>query len=320
VSEKLLIYLDQSLVSTMAKQREGQVRPQNAEAGAIAGTLFRLLWRLVDADRVVCPRSTVHDQETDLDSRISDAVYRVIYELSGDAEFITYTEIAYGQVERALRRYVGVPTDNEGDWRHAFTRNPHRPLRRPRLYSRLQAPGEWIEEDRAVRERVRAFRQDRAGERNRSRRGTFAEYRAAEFAGVVRWNFSTPPAGAMPEHGLRLAFAHAELVGSMDEAAAQSYAGFFASPKFRGVPFYDILCSLNAGFSYYQPTRRPRASDLFDFMALAQAMPYVDIVTTDQQMKAMAVQLGLDKRYGVVVYSSAMEDVRALTDRLSQLA
>ena len=64
--KKQLIYLDQSFVSTMAKQLAGQVRSGHSASGQLMGQLHSLLDRLVAANKVLCPRSAVHDQETDL--------------------------------------------------------------------------------------------------------------------------------------------------------------------------------------------------------------------------------------------------------------
>lgn len=74
-----------------------------------------------------------------------------------------------------------------------------------------------------------------------------------------------------------------------------------------------------AGFSYYEPNRNPKRSDPYDLTAISSAAPYVDIVTTDQEMKTMFVRLGLHTRYHVEVYSSSLKDINNLADRLTPL-
>jgi hypothetical protein len=115
------------LCSTMAKQQAGQVRADNADLGRAMGDLNTTLARLVDKDEVLCPKSAVHDQETDLfrnaDVALSDRIHDVLTELSDGQSFQTYGYIEFGQTVRALRSYLGLSTDPEdGRWQHAFYR------------------------------------------------------------------------------------------------------------------------------------------------------------------------------------------------------
>src|SRR5258708_38811482 len=88
--KKLLIYLDQHFVSDMAKQLGGAVKEQHAERGLAVGRLYGLLSQLVDEDKIVCPRSIVHDQETGFDSRLTGVIHRVLHELAGDTSSRVY--------------------------------------------------------------------------------------------------------------------------------------------------------------------------------------------------------------------------------------
>ena len=60
--KKQLIYLDQSYVSTMAKQLAGQVRPGQAELGKTLGELHSLLARLVAKNKASGRCSASGDQ------------------------------------------------------------------------------------------------------------------------------------------------------------------------------------------------------------------------------------------------------------------
>ena len=68
--KKLLVYLDQSYVSSMANQATGVTRPEHAAAGRTMGRLLDTLRTLVDQDKILCPSSAVHDQELGFDDRL----------------------------------------------------------------------------------------------------------------------------------------------------------------------------------------------------------------------------------------------------------
>jgi hypothetical protein len=334
----------------MAKQAASEVRPNHVQLGDAMGLLHAELRRLVEEDKVVCPRSTVHDQETDFDSRLADATHAVIRELSGDTGFLIYRTIEDGQTSRALRRYLGLPADAEGKWQQAFDSNPQHPLTRPRLWVRIPVPEAFIKDDRSRKARIHDFHVQQASLRVGQPTLNFVEARARQLAGVVdqvyrkavieflqryrEWlqgnsphlsNSSTDAEvvdflnALGPPSGYRLLCEYAALTGQAHISPDERYWGFFESRDFDSIFFYDIFCSLEAGLVVYEPARKPKPSDAYDFAALASVLPYVDIVTTDSAMKNMLVKLGLHKRYSVEVYSSRLADVSALHERLMHL-
>jgi hypothetical protein len=106
----------------------------------------------------------------------------------------------------------------------------------------------------------------------------------------------------------------------IDDRRRERFSYFFESPEFDAIPYYDIICSLEAGFIAYKKDRKPKESDPYDFAALGSVLPYVDIVTTDATMKDMIVQLQLDQRYKTDVYSARHTDVLRLTKSLEALS
>ncbi len=306
---KLLLYLDQSFVSGMAKGRPPHMRK-----------LYDVLAPLVDDDTVVCPRSVVHDQETDLDDRISDAVHRIIRELAGGVSFRTYEEVLGGQLDRACLRYLGLPGEDEGAWEHAFDVDPRAGLRRPRVDVRIKSPEEWAEGTRAMKDRVLSVRTNQSsvhGTRVTTHRwrGTLDDLVEPQFGGIIQCNFNS-----QSELAMRLALT---IVTLTPEAKRREnpdlLAEFLDSAQLRAIPIFNIWANLEAGFLYHEANRVPRASDVFDQMALSLVLPYVDIATMDQSMKGMAQRLNLDQQYGAEIYSPTEADVRALISRLQSL-
>ena len=82
-------------------------------------------------------------------------------------------------------------------------------------------------------------------------------------------------------------------------------------------PFIDIYCSLWASTYIHEPERKPQPGDSLDIVALACAIPYCQIITTDNNMKNIAKRLKFEEKYGIEIYSPANEDLDALTASLS---
>ena len=351
---KQLIYLDQSYLSGMTKEAAGLTRPEHASLGQAMGGLLHVLRVLVSQNKVLCPESTVHQQEIGFDDRLEDATYRLLKELSDGVPFLTYRDIEFGQSVRALHRYLGVECDPEdGRWQHAFYRNPHKPIEYPRVYIRIPLPPEFAAEDRRRKALIQDTRLKALADQARKRPASFADGRKEEMLNAARtvyvqdwekyltWLFASlmgtasPPAttGSLvqdyineaeeshPPFAYRLAWEYCRLIGQTEVIPRpdERYWNFFLSPEFDSIPYYDIYCSMDAGLAYYNPDRKPKPSDPYDLAALASAMPYVDIVTTDGAMKNMLLQLGLHEKYRVEVYSSRQTDVEALTTRLARL-
>jgi len=352
--KKQLIYLDQSYVSTMAKQLAGQVRPGQAELGKTLGELHSLLARLVAKNKVLCPRSSVHDQETDLfrqaNDVLSERIHDVITELSDGKKFLSYGDIELQQAIRALGRYLDLQVEPEdGRWQHAFYDNPHLAIRSPRIYVRMPWADAFAEDDQKRKDRIQDFRAS-LQETRAANPLPFKDVLEGQFLGVAKHRYGLPiqqylrtllavetGAGARlledasdldaldylnmvtPPLAMRLVQAYARFTNTNSPVGDERFWRFFSSPEFRSVPYYNIFCSMEAGFISYKPERKPRPSDPYDFAALASVLPYVDVMTTDSAINDMVVQLGLDVRYGVEVFSARKADVEALLKRLSGL-
>ena len=70
----------------------------------------------------------------------------------------------------------------------------------------------------------------------------------------------------------------------------------------------------------HERERKPKRGDLFDIEAVACALPYCTIVTTDKNMKKHIVdRLQFDNKYKAGVFSPVCEDLDALVSTLSNI-
>ncbi len=85
------------------------------------------------------------------------------------------------------------------------------------------------------------------------------------------------------------------------------------------VPFMNIFCSLWASTIVHEQTRKYKYGDLLDVVALACAIPYCQIITTDNNMKNFVGRLGFDRKHGISVYAPTAKDLDAFAKALSDL-
>lgn len=348
-----MVYLDQSYLSSMAKEAAGETRPSDAAYGRTMGCLLSLLRDAVDRDLILCPSSLVQSQEIGLDSRLENKIWNILQELSDSMSFYSYREIEFAQAVRALHHYLGRAAEPEdGRWQHAFPKNPHRQIERPRVYVHIPWRSEFAEDDRSRKERIQAFRRDQLDQLDRNSLTTYSECQRRQLLGVVQYVYVDPLkeylrriigmiTGSVtvpslneassfrdlieylefitPPYAFNLFREYCDVTGFDNSIPDERYWRFFESPNFAAIPYYDIFCSMEAGFVFYRPGRKPKASDPYDLAALSSVLPYVDIVTTDRTMKDMVIQLGLDTKYGAEVFSASQPDVEVLIQRLTEI-
>jgi hypothetical protein len=99
-----VLYLDQWALSSLAKARHPETRERfaseddRAAGGGSWPRLMARIERLVKANLLVCPRSSIHRAESSLDSRLWDALRRVHVHVSGDARLLDHAEVKRGQL------------------------------------------------------------------------------------------------------------------------------------------------------------------------------------------------------------------------------
>ena len=348
--QKLLVYLDQNYVSSMVKESLGRTHVNQGDYGQAVSQLLETFKELVDRDLVLCPESTVHDQESGFDQHLAKPAHKLLKELSGGVSFQTYVHIEMGQVLRALHRYLGLEIEPEdGRWQHAYYSDPQAPIRRPRVYAHIATPDEFVVEDQRRKDLIQSHRTKSLNELAQKPQLTFREIKQEELVGIAIERYRKPAeaylarlerwaSGSESLPTLNPDFTWNDFIDYCEQATIPPVAAimveyerltqgtqlatekpfwyFFVSPEFARIPYYDICTSVVAGFRFHKPQRSPRASDPYDLVALSSVLPYVDVVTTDGEMKDMVKRLKLHGKYGVEVYSAGKRDIQALTKRL----
>jgi len=107
------------------------------------------------------------------------------------------------------------------------------------------------------------------------------------------------------------------------ENELQNALQFFDSPSVDLVPFIHIFCSIFASLRFHEPNRNYTGNEREDAVALACAITYCQIVTTDANMKTnVGDRLHFDEKYTVSVFVPREDNLdaldRVLSDQLSK--
>jgi len=92
---KTIVYLDHNFVSNLAKARAGWIG--DAGLQGYYAHLFEVLEPLVLDNRIVCPRSTLHNIEAEFDERLETQIRLTIAALARDVRFLHSTEVLDNQ-------------------------------------------------------------------------------------------------------------------------------------------------------------------------------------------------------------------------------
>ena len=84
---------------------------------------------MVLADRIACPEFALQREEASFDTRIDEAVGRIIDELSRGLKFNTWKEILNLQIEDAAFKFLGKAPPQREIWEIAFASNPQASLK-----------------------------------------------------------------------------------------------------------------------------------------------------------------------------------------------
>jgi hypothetical protein len=332
---KTIVYLDHNFVSNLAKARLGRISDAGQQGYYVQ--LFEVLETLVLDNRIVCPRSTSHDLEAELDERLDREIGLTIESVARGVRFLDDAEVLNSQVTKALYKYLGKdPPEPFAPWAEAFVEDPQAPVVRdlPPANVRIRVPGRpgkarwvkkrYVEEIRSVRqrrlERPPAFdMQVRRETLSLAASYYFEPFRVAyePLATGRGWDVG---AFESARHTLALYRHYSQITGDESYNLESPSWSFFGSDEFARVPYVDIFCSLYAGSLVYSAQRQPQEGDLYDVSAVATALPYCDVLATDAYMKWLIHRLRLDAKYGVEVFSARRADLTAFLTRLTALA
>jgi len=321
------VYLDQNYLSNMAKARSSH--PMNTSERDFWKALFHDLKSAVVADKIACPESEFHQEESSLDRRTEAVVIRTASELSLGLEFRLWDSILDSLIEEAAYKFLGKTPPLTESWAIAFTSDP-----RATVESRLEAilgtkvrvdvsfslPDKIIERRRQSK-REWVVDAEKALKRNTGR--SWSDELLVQKRSFVYVLYGPPALLSLMKESsrgtqydmLNAGAKFGELLKKFHRLTSIGIKdfSFFCSDELFNIPFVDIFCSLNAAYNFYKHERKPRGSDLTDYAILATAIPYCDVVTTDKFMKELLVNiLHFDEKYECQIFSASEEDRQAL--------
>jgi hypothetical protein len=281
-----VLYLDQWALSSLAKARHPDSRERFAsedDRAAGSGSWPRLMARierLVKANLLVCPRSSIHRAESSLDSRLWDVLRRIHAHVSGDARLLDHAEVKRRQL------YVSFCAWLDGV-------DPSFPGRE----DGLQLPNGWPEvlqvissyqPDTSETEALRTGRQSRGERLQRqvnaweSEARTFEERRQEQLAGYGPSFLPLEPLGdlyALTRHAMDERSVPAERWGS-------EVARFLRSGAPGQTPFAQVASSLLASIGWLaEQSQCPKLDDgmLDDIQAFSAYATFCDAFTVDRR-------------------------------------
>jgi len=288
------VYLDTSFLSQFTKVARGIPRASFDTGKWIS--ILMLLRQGVGSGILLCPASQFQTEEAMLAEDLLQEFVSLQLELSKGYYFKKYQDILVYQVANQALIFLGRPHDIDLGWK-AFTRT-HPPVRDPLTTAITKSNMvQYAELARLLRGRF-------------GRKVPYNEYYKAEKAAFLEQTFLNPnsdwPAMLISEAKVR-------------EEEVPRLFSFLNPQSIDRVPLINIFCSLWASTIIHEQTRTYKYGDLLDVIALACAIPYCQIITTDTNMKNFVGRLHLDKKYGISVYAPTDKDLDAFGKALSEL-
>jgi hypothetical protein len=315
---KTIIYLDQSYLSNLTKARLGP--KEYPRTPPCFRALLRALRSAVDEDVAVCPISPYHFTESELAPRhLENEIYNTLELLCCGVSYLAFPDILENQVVRAYRKFLGA--DSEADsWESAFDRNPDESGDHKHHIERSRGDfSAWTKEVRQYHQRTGLL----------PALGDYEFSRKYEIAQLISTLYIQPLLAYQrgqatiftlsgPEYVMHRMQDFRELRGSeptesdLDAILTTFLASWLVEPP----PYADVYASIVASVVTRHQLRTVQGGDLEDASAAALAVPYCDIFTADRFMKDILTASELDRKYGCVVYSPGIADVKALTDEI----
>jgi hypothetical protein len=290
-AKKLVVYIDQALISNIVKAKEGRlIRPDLL-------ALFEVLNAGMRAEKLVCPRSWFHREEgslTSLDAGIQRYL-RFISQLDLKPPF----ELEKRQFFNAACAFLGRAPQYTG-WKECLESDPDARLRRFTIDANM--PMDVFN----FRER----RQHHADELNRVRH----EVKGRTYAAQLQIERAEVPAYLHDSYGWEVQHLFTTGPGGLEQ-----YKAFLATDLATSVPALDLFSQLCASLLIRYNDREVQSGDVTDMKILSNLLPYCHVMTTDKFMKELVRILKFDERFGTRVFSGTADDIAALTVHLTQL-
>lgn len=322
---KKIVYLDQNFVSNLAKALH--LSGWKDSLAPFYQELYDLLSNLTDRDKLICPTSPLHRQESELGCRVKEFLWHFVEELGYGLSFKDAAEIMEHQVVAAARAYCGLPATQRSAWEVAFNRDPMVPvgqLSKPALLVNFPNSQEFNKYLRLSRASIADEYWTYKRYCKRKRRAYADELEAQKKQLVFemfkpRLALNIEPSEL--EQFLNL-LGRAGVIGfhrSVCETLQHSTdpEGFFFSPQLLDCPHIHIWASLMAADIFFYPDKKPTTSLFTDFEVVASVLPYVDILATDSYISQLIHNARLLDRFSAHIFS--VRQRRALVAQLRRL-
>lgn len=316
-----VLYLDQWALSSLAKAVHPEHRDKftgddpRTQRG-VWPRLYACIERLVRLRLLVCPASSIHAAETELDDRIAAGLRRVHHHLAGDAHLVHHAEVKSQQIYAAFCAWL----DNA----------PIRPLSRGEV---VKVPGRWPERltiavrfdvDPAAVDTFRASREATVPDLQRivdeweadgpRDFGVRLAEQLASFGPTLRIS-------PMDDTGIRLRHALGER-GVPHDRRQLMIDAFRASDAIKEVSFVRLGCGLFAALGWLAGRQQRVQADRGlrdDFNAISVYGPYVDAMLVDRACARLLRETPLCDELPNDLDLFAMQDVDRLAHWLNDV-
>jgi hypothetical protein len=324
----VIVHLDQNYLSNMAKARIGLIEDESLTK--CWSSLFSDLRKAALDDKIACPEVEFHTTEAMYDKRLEEPIRQVIDELSWGLKFRQRGDILETLIRGAASKFLGRNEGTKETWTIAFESDPQAPV-----HSRMQDIGEiegqinvhlptpdWVvEHDRQLKNKYVK------GEELFAKLGNVCRDWDDEVLAQKMDFINSFFLGGQDINSIDKQEHLIDLWGKLGEIGIKdsdidTATKFLKSEELLNTPYIHICSSINAAIAkhYPHPQRRCKGSDLYDVPALATALPYCDVVTTDNFMKEILVKiLHFDDKYEAMKFSATKEDLLAFQKFIREL-
>ncbi|MHB8503084.1 MAG: hypothetical protein ACYDCG_19505 [Candidatus Acidiferrales bacterium] len=307
---KLIVYLDQNVVSNMAKAKFLGDSGLAAKT-APYGSRFDRLSALVENESVICAESMFHMLESE-NVELAAAVQRVLSRLSFGLYFHTPWDIVMFQAFRAARLFLALPGDEMPPWQDAFTHDPDEALDCRTIQigaGRVVLRTTWPAMPRTVK--PTAYMRDRQAVCGKYLWTDFDARKQQQENAIIDTLFLNPT----DVHGLNI-------IGGLHEywflhdLPQNRFHDFLNSSELRACPFVSTLSILSAAINC-DPKRTAKPSDAMDTLILATVLPYCDAIAVSADLFGLWQQTKLERTFKARVFSSKESLVKHFDDWLA---
>ena len=309
---KSILYLDQNFVSNLGKvENDPSWKDPHRD---YYSKLLNLIRTKVNQNRLACPTSYFHREESEQSTRVKGYVWHLVESLGYGLAFRSSEEIHYDQLASAAYSYSGRQGPSLPGWRSAFNQDPQQPVdptaAQGQILVHLESPGELIDYYRdttgLVADVYRNFKLTRQGQSSSFESEViYLKYQLLyetfiQAEALIR---------AYPELDNDLS-----AIGSISQSQSQARLlrifndcgvsnEFSRSQELLECPFLHCRASLMAADICFYPDMVATPSLNTDFDIVASVLPYVDILATDNHMAELISQAKLSERFSAKVCS-----------------